>query len=104
MILIKKTFKKIKKYLPIVMLLLCKTSVAQKNELGSWNIINLKYNVDKKWSFFGEAQIRSLKFYDNFHYYEYKGGIIFKAHKSITFTISACNFDTYIDGGNFKTP
>lgn len=47
-------------------------SVAQNFDLGSWNILNLKYNVNDKWSVFGEAQLRSLKFYTNFHYYEYK--------------------------------
>ncbi len=100
----KKPFKDIRTYLPIALLLLCKTSEAQKIELGSWNIINIKYNVDKKWSFFGEAQIRSLKFYDDFHYYEYKAGINFKAHKNLTLTFAAGNYDTYKEGGNFKTP
>ncbi|MBC7412944.1 MAG: hypothetical protein H7331_10900 [Bacteroidia bacterium] len=28
---------------------------AQTPELGSWNIINLKYNIDGAWSIFGEA-------------------------------------------------
>ncbi|MBK7651563.1 MAG: DUF2490 domain-containing protein, partial [Flammeovirgaceae bacterium] len=53
----------------------------QKTDIGSWNIINAKYTVSKKWSLFGEAQLRSLKFYNDFHYYEYKGGINYKATK-----------------------
>ena len=55
---------------------------AQTNELGSWNILNLKYNQNQKLSFFGEAQLRSLKLYTNYHYYEYKGGFNYKLHKN----------------------
>ena len=40
---------------------------AQELDLGTWNILNLKYNLNEKYSFFGEGQLRSLKFYDNFH-------------------------------------
>jgi hypothetical protein len=48
---------------------------SQQASLGSWNILNLKYALSDNWSFFAEGQIRSLKFYDNFHYYEAKGGV-----------------------------
>ena len=61
--------------------------VAQNFDLGSWNILNIKYNQNEKWSFFGEAQLRSLKFYNNFHYYEYKGGINLKVHKNVKLTL-----------------
>ena len=44
------------------------TLSAQTFDLGSWNIVNAKYNLDEKWSVFSEAQLRSLKFYTNFHY------------------------------------
>lgn len=81
-----------------------KTVTAQKNELGSWNIINLKYNLNEKWSFFGEAQLRSLKFYSNFHYYEYKGGINYKAHKNLKLTLGAGSYQTYKEGGDFVLP
>jgi Protein of unknown function (DUF2490) len=77
---------------------------AQTLDLGSWNIINLKYNIDEKWSVFGEGQLRSLQFYDNFHYYEYKGGINYKAHKNITLTIGTGSYQTYGEGGNFVLP
>ena len=49
-------------------------SFNQYPDLGSWNIINVKYTVNDKWSLFGEVQVRSLKFYNFFHYHEYKGG------------------------------
>jgi len=79
-------------------------SFAQNFELGSWNIINLKYNVHEKWSVFGEAQLRSLKFYNNFHYYEYKGGLNFKIHTNATLSLGAGSYQTYKESGNFITP
>jgi hypothetical protein len=78
--------------------------MAQNFDLGSWNIINLKLNVNKKWSFFAESQLRSLKFYSNFHYYEYKGGINYKVHNNATITIGAGSYQTYKEGGDFVTP
>jgi hypothetical protein len=76
----------------------------QAADLGSWNILNLKYNHNNKWSAFAEAQLRSLKFYNNFHYYEYKGGINYKIHKEATVTIGAGSYQTYKEGGNFVLP
>jgi hypothetical protein len=76
----------------------------QSFDLGSWNIINLKYNVNNNWGLFGEAQLRSLKFYDNFHYYEYKGGIHFKAYKNVNLTLGAGSYQTYKEGGDFVLP
>lgn len=78
--------------------------VAQNFDLGSWNILNIKYNQNEKWSFFGEAQLRSLKFFNNFHYYEYKGGINLKVHKNLKVTLGAGSYQTYYEGGNFVLP
>ena len=77
---------------------------AQSSGLGSWNFLNIKYNMNDKWSVFGEAQLRSLKFYNHFHYYEYKGGISFKGFENVTFTLGAGSYQTYSEGGNFLTP
>ena len=79
-------------------------SLAQNFDLGSWNILNLKYNINNKWSVFGEAQLRSLKFYDHFHYYEYKGGVNYKIHKHATLSLGAGSYQTYKEGGNFVLP
>jgi hypothetical protein len=87
-----------------VLLLTVNTSWAQQIDLGSWNIINLKYNVNSKWSVFGEGQLRSLKFYDHFHYYEYKGGVNYKVYKNVLFTIGAGSYQTYKEGGDFVLP
>ncbi len=77
---------------------------SQYSDLGSWNILNLKYNFDKKWSIFGEGQIRSLNLYDDFHYYEYKAAVNYKAHTSVLLTLGAGSYQTFQDGGNFITP
>jgi long-subunit fatty acid transport protein len=81
-----------------------KTLSAQKSDLGSWNILNIKYNLDVKWSFFGEAQLRSLKFYSNFHYFEYKGGFNYKVHKNVKLTLGVGSYQTYKEGGDFVLP
>jgi hypothetical protein len=72
--------------------------------LGSWNIVNLKYSIDKKWSVFGEAQLRSLKFYNTFHYYEYKAGVNYKIYPNVKLSLGMGNYITYNEGGNFKLP
>ena len=77
---------------------------SQNLEVGSWNILNMKYNSSEKLSFFAEAQLRSLRFYQDFHYYEYKGGIDYKLHKSIKVTIGAGSYQTFKQGGNFLLP
>lgn len=79
-------------------------SFSQTIDLGSWNIINVKYNIEGNWSVFGEAQLRSLKFYDNFHYYEYKGGINYSIHKNVNLTLGAGSYQTYKEGGDFVLP
>ncbi len=80
------------------------TLSAQNFDLGSWNIVNLNYKHNEKWSIFGEAQLRSLKFYNNFHYYEYKGCINYKVHKNVKLTLGAGSYQTYKEGGDFVLP
>lgn len=77
---------------------------SQSFDLGSWNIIHVKYHLDQKLSAFGEAQLRSLKFYQDFHYYEYKGGLNIKLHKDAVFTIGAGSYQTFKEGGDFVKP
>ena len=84
--------------------LLLNTLIAQTLDLGTWNILNLKYNHNDKLSFFGESQLRSLKLYNNFHYYEYKGGVNYKVHKNVKLTLGAGSYQTYKEGGNFVLP
>ncbi len=94
----------IKRFKLIPLLLMPLMLKGQVADIGSWNILNLKYNYDNKWSAFTETQLRSLKFYNNFHYYEYKGGINYKLNKEVSFTLAAGNYQTYKEGGNFVLP
>lgn len=77
---------------------------SQTGELGTWNIINLRYSLTDKLTLFGEGQLRSLKFYDHYHYYEYKGGVQFKAHKNLQLALGAGSYQTYKEGGDFVKP
>jgi len=92
----------------IIILFCCtafmQSTFSQRYDLGSWNILNLKYNSNKKLSFFGEAQLRSLKFYNNYHYYEYKGGFNYKLNKSLQLSLGAGSYQTYGEGRNFVRP
>lgn len=72
--------------------------------IGSWNTFNVRYNVSNRFSVFGEAQLRSLKFYADFHYYEYKGGLQYKLQQNVTLALGAGSYQTYAEGGNFKLP
>lgn len=78
---------------------------AQTTEgLGSWNILNFKHAINEKTSLFAEAQLRSLLFYDNFHYHEFKGGFNYKLYPNFQLTLAGGKYDTYAEGGTFKTP
>jgi hypothetical protein len=91
--------------LPIIIIFLwTNRTTAQTTDLGSWNILNVKYNYTDNLSFFGEAQLRSLKYYSDFHYYEYKGGIDYKVHKNVKLTLGAGSYQTYKEGGDFVLP
>jgi hypothetical protein len=77
---------------------------AQSAGLGSWNVYNLKYNHSEKLSLFGEAQLRSLRFYHHFHYYEYKAGINYHSLKAVRITLGAGHYQTFKEGGDFVLP
>lgn len=79
-------------------------STAQTFDLGSWNILNIKYSLNDKVSFFGETQLRSLRFYRDFHYYEYKGGLNYKVYKNVKLTLGMGSYQTYKEGGDFVLP
>lgn len=77
---------------------------AQSVDVGSWNILNIKYNYSSTLSFFGEGQLRSLRFYDDFHYHELKAGVNYKIYKNVKLTLGAGSYQTYREGGNFESP
>jgi len=88
----------------IGLILLPLWGMTQYTALGSWNILNIKYRLNEKTSLFGEAQLRSLSFYNEFHYYEYKGGVSYKVLKNLSLTLGAGSYQTYREGGNFVLP
>lgn len=92
------------RYLTALVILMPFLVLGQHADMGSWNILNIKYNINKKLSIFGEAQLRSLKFYSNFHYYEYKAGVNYKLLKNLNLTLGAGSYQTYKQGGNFVLP
>ncbi|MFN4082881.1 MAG: DUF2490 domain-containing protein [Bacteroidia bacterium] len=77
---------------------------AQIDELGSWNILNIKLNLNDKYAVFIEPQLRSLLLYNNFHYHEFKGGVIYNINKHFHVSIGTGNYVTYREGGSFVEP
>lgn len=75
-----------------------------QGQLGSWNVLSLKATFNNKWGAFAEGQVRSLKFYDDFHYHEFKGGITYALDKNFSLAVATGKYDTYQSGGNFVTP
>lgn len=76
----------------------------QYSHLGSWNILNVRYDIGDKWTLFAEGQIRSLHFYDWFHYHEYKAGVIWHNRPGMHIALAMGDYDTYKEGGDFITP
>lgn len=91
-------------FIVITLILLFIKSNAQQFDLGSWNILNVRYKLNSKWDVNTEGQLRSLKFYDHFHYYEYKGWLNYRFHENASAAIGAGSYQTYAEGGDFVTP
>jgi hypothetical protein len=94
------------KILPFTALILFSVNAvfSQSNTIGSWNILNIKHQHSERLSLFGEGQIRSLSFYNNFHYFEYQAGFAYKLHPNFLFTLGTGNYQTFKEGGNFIRP
>jgi Protein of unknown function (DUF2490) len=78
--------------------------IGQHTNLGAWNIISFKLNLNRNWSIFEESQVRSQLFYDNFSYYEVKGGASYSFKKRFSVLAGFGRFMSYSDGDNFKLP
>lgn len=88
----------------IVVLVFFFSNVVFSQGLGSWNIINITMGVNDKWKIFIEGQLRSLSFYNEFHYYEFKTGATYKLNNNFSLTSGFGTYNTYSAGGNFETP
>lgn len=73
-------------------------------QLGTWNVLHVRHQPSNRLTFFGEAQVRSLRFYDDFHYYEVKGGGSWRLNTQASVTAGGGRYDTYLAGGNFRKP
>jgi hypothetical protein len=73
-------------------------------QLGSWNILNAKLAINSVWQVGVEGQLRSLSYYDNFHYYEYKTAATYAISKTRSVTGGIGSYRTFLSGGNFRTP
>ena len=88
----------------IIVLLLSNFIFSQNKDLGSWNVVNVQYDINPKWEVYTELQTRSNRFFDNFFYYEIKGGIGYKINKHFSFLLGTGRYATYSDEGNFVKP
>lgn len=68
------------------------------------SLINTKIKLNDNWSLFTEVQLRSMSFYDDFSYYELKGGANLKLSKNISLTAGLGTYQTFLPTGNFRTP
>lgn len=73
-------------------------------KLGSWNVVQVNKDFSKRFGIFGETQLRSLSFYNEFHYYEFKGGFHYELDSVFSFIVGGGRYDTYSPGGNFESP
>ena len=79
-------------------------SFSQKDDFGSWNVLNTKLSLSEKWSLFNELQVRSQSFYANHFYYEIKGGASYSLTNTFSFLLGLGKYKTFSDGGSFKQP
>jgi hypothetical protein len=77
---------------------------ADSDGLGSWNIVNARLQMSRKWSAWGELQLRSLQFYNQFHYHETKGGFQYNLGEASSVLVGFGRYVTYSPGGNFESP
>lgn len=87
-----------------VCLLISAAATAQQKSLGSWQVVNGQYNVNKHWFLWGELQVRSQRFFNTFYYYETKGGAGLNIGKNFSFLAGTGRYATYSNNGNFKKP
>lgn len=73
-------------------------------QLGCWNTFNVAYDNGNKWSFSTEAQLRSLDFYRNYNYHEFKGMIGYKFIPNLQTALILGRYTTYGEGKSFQNP
>ena len=79
-------------------------ALAQRIAVGSWNVLNVKHEHSDKLTFLVEGQIRSLGFYNTFHYHEVKAALSYKVIPALRIGIGVGRYDTYAETGDFARP
>jgi hypothetical protein len=87
----------------IVIVLLVSTRLLGQ-EIGSWNVLDIKKNTGQVISYQLELQLRSLKFYHNFHYNEINFTTNYKYNDNLVLSVLLGKHNTFIDGGDFLQP
>jgi hypothetical protein len=72
--------------------------------LGCWNTLNLSFDNGKKWSYAAEFQLRSLQFYKNYNYNEYKGIVNYKILPNLQTSMVIGRYTTFGQGKTFQNP
>jgi Protein of unknown function (DUF2490) len=72
--------------------------------IGSWNVLDVRKNTDKVISYQLEVQLRSLKFYHNFHYNEINFTANYKYNDNLVLSVLIGKHNTFSDGGDFMKP
>jgi hypothetical protein len=86
-----------------VIILLASTHLLAQ-EIGSWNVLDVRKNTDKVISYQLEVQLRSLKFYHNFHYNEINFTANYKYNDNLVLSVLMGKHNTFSDGGDFMKP
>jgi hypothetical protein len=92
----------VKNFYTILAVLITNSLFAQN--LGTWNVFDVKKNGRKGTSYQLEGQVRSLKFYDNFHYNELNFTTNFKYNENLILSVLLGKHNTYSEGGSFISP
>ncbi len=72
--------------------------------IGSWNVLDVRKNTDKVISYQLEVQLRSLKFYHNFHYNEINFTANYNYNDNLVLSVLMGKHNTFSDGGDFIKP
>ena len=91
------------KYIYSILAVLITNSLFAQN-IGSWSVLDVKKNGSKGTSYQLEGQVRSLKFYDNFHYTELNFTANYKYDNNLVLSVLLGKHNTYNEGGNFISP
>ena len=78
---------------------------AQSTNVGTWNVCDLIYKLNKHYTLWTEVQTRTQDLYSAFYYHELKCGAFYNFPKSRSSVfLGGGRYTTYNYSGNFKSP